>query len=273
MINAADLIAKVRQRKTELVSWEWWDTKASDLVHHPDLNSHSSYSPSSSSAPLEQSMLALTKMERKRQRKLTKETKREDQRKKIELGMERAPPPKLSRKNVAAVYGPAYLKDPTKYEQMAIEAEESRLRKHLQDNEERRSSSEQKWEKQRADCEAHKAHELHCAAFHRMSSLGSKEQFIIDSLAKKYICTGACLLGERDAFLIVETGGPELIKIMKLLTTKLGMSIVWQGKLRQQNFKRWSIHSTPDRYGFLQVYGVESIYAQLPVYRAQHELV
>lgn len=267
MVNAAELIAKVRRRKEELDNWEWWDTKVSDLIHHPDLTSNSNNHEELSSAQVEGITLALTNDERKRQRKLHKQIQREDQRKKVELGIERAPPPKLSRKNVAAVFGAAYFKNPTKYEQMAIEAEESRLQRHLQDNEERKSLTVQKWEKQQKDCESHRLSGLHCAAFYRSDGLTSKEHFIVDESAKKYICTGACLSGDSDVFLIIEAGGPELIKITKLFKKKLGMGLVWQGKLRQQNFKRWSVHSNPDRYGFLKAYGVESIYAQIPSYR------
>lgn len=246
-VNTAELLARVRQRKKELQSWQWWDTRVGDRIYHPAFGVTPHFPE-----------LYLTPAERKRHRKLANHAAQEDKRKRVKLGIDKPAGPKLKVKNAPGVFGAAYASDPTKYESLARAAEDERRALHEQQNEARKLSGDERWQKEHDKCVADRTELLHCAAF-RTPPLGGKEQYIVDYTAKQYALTGALLLGETDAYLVLEGGGPQIAKCEKLMA-KLGSHIVWKGVLPSANFGRWSVHSLPDRFAFLKTYGVDSIF-------------
>lgn len=260
MSGAAALLARVKQRKLELASqqqekansWEWWDRTPSNTIYHP---SRTVVSDSTASA------LYLTTEEKSRQRKISRLQSQEKQREKIKLGIERPPEPKLRLKNVGAVFGDAYVRDPTHYEILAQQAQEERHKTHEEINEARHLAAQQnKYQKNIEKIEEHKrAGGIHCVAMFFPNKVENKSQFILNYTAKKFLCSGVALLGDNNAYVVVESGEPEIAKFEKL-GIKLGASISWKGPLKTVNFKRWSIHTLPDREKFLKLHGVSTMF-------------
>ena len=85
--------------------------------------------------------------ERKKMRKLNRQQKTQETQDKIQLGIIKPPPPKLTLKNFMKVLGTEALIDPSKAESIARAATEARLKEHQQRNAERKLTKEQKIEK------------------------------------------------------------------------------------------------------------------------------
>lgn len=260
MSGAAALLARVKQRKQELASqqqenansWEWWDHTPSNTIYHP---SRTIVTDSAAST------LYLTKDEKARQRKIARLDLQEKQREKIKLGIEPPPEPKLRLKNVGAVFGDAYVRDPTHYEVLAQKAQDERQKTHEEINEARHVAAQQnKYQRSIEKVEEHKrAGGIHCVALYFPTKVENKTQFILNYTAKKFLCSGVTLLGETDAYVVVESGEPEIAKFEKL-GIRLGASIAWKGPLKTVNFKRWSIHTLQDREKFLRLHDVSTMF-------------
>lgn len=201
----------------------------------------------------------LTDKERHRQKKLTKEKKREELREQESLGIIEKSKPKLTTKNVAAVIGADYIKEPTKYELLAQHEMDMRREYHEQQNNARKLTADERWLKQKDKIEANRAAGIYCLMI--WLSANERSQAILDSTAKSLFVTGALLLNETSGLLIIETGEPEISKVLKTVS-KLDdqYKLIWRGKLKTPNFKKWSIHEPKDPKKFLENHKLGSLY-------------
>ncbi|RKP09495.1 pre-mRNA processing factor 3-domain-containing protein, partial [Thamnocephalis sphaerospora] len=160
--------------------------------------------------------LLLTEKERKklrRQRRL--ETLREKQ-DKIRLGLLPPEPPKVKLSNLMRVLGNEAIQDPTKMEAYVRSEVRKRQDKHMQMNEERKLTDDQRREKRRQKLDEDAAKGIHVLVFRINDLTHPQKKFKVETNANQLALTGVAIIHTRTSLVIVE-GGPKSIKTYKKL--------------------------------------------------------
>lgn len=263
-----DLVAGERNFKPdEPPQKEWWDVEMendpngiTDLILHPIIIS----------APWEkfqsQEIKAfMTKKEIKRKRKLTRAEIHKEQQQRIQLGLDPAPKPKVKLSNLMNVYTNEAIKDPTAMEARVRKEVEERRQKHEQDNESRKLTPDEKWEKQADKIERDKSKGIYCAVFRIENLSDASHKYIVNAEARKNHFTGMVIFNSNFSLVVVEGGALQVKKYIKRLErinwTKKSVpkdeemakrvegldlsqnkcSLVWQGQLQEPKFSRWTL--------------------------------
>lgn len=221
---------------------EWWDmdpTPITARICHP-IEIEPPYELLKANGPLEVPLTAEQVRKMRRKRRFFRQREAQDR---IRLGLDPPPPPKLKVSNVAAVYGVEYLRDPTRYESLAREAELQRRQRHEATNESRQLSKDQRWLKEQRSIMRHREMGIFCALF-KLISVDSKCRFLLDASAKKLaLCGVALIISDTDwSLVIIEGGEREVRKYSALVSKHLSGFLLWTGQLKISKFKRWSIH-------------------------------
>lgn len=272
---------------------EWWDKPylkdfnysniqdESRLIYDSDISPISIYiqHPVLIAPPWERHLpeakpMYLTKKELKRIRKNDRHEKHKDKQDRIKLGLDPSPPPKVKLSNLMNVLTNEAIKDPTAVEMRVREEVEERHLKHLQENEARKLTKDERHSK------IHKQHEQdlqkgYYTTVFKIDSLANPKNFYkVDINSKQLELYGICLLNPKFNLVIVE-GGAKAIKFYKKLLTKridwtenvspklaseLNISqlaskqledlsnnkcrLLWEGQIKEVNFKKWSVMRT-----------------------------
>lgn len=140
---------------------------------------------------------------------------------KIRLGLIPAPPPKIKKGNMMRVMGEEAVKDPTAVEAMVNQQIAERHQKHLEANEERKLTKEEKHEKLAANQEKDASKGLHLLVFKIGSLANGQHRFKIQKNAEQLALTGICVMHPKFNLVVVEGGQWSITKYKKLMCNRI----------------------------------------------------
>ncbi|KAM3079679.1 U4/U5/U6 small nuclear ribonucleoprotein prp3 [Clarireedia jacksonii] len=181
------------------------DSIITEYIQHPVLLEP----PQEKNAPAPKPMF-LTAKEQAKLRRQRRMAELKEQQAKIRLGLEPAPPPKVKKGNLMRVLGEEAVKDPTAVEARVNREIADRYQKHVEMNEDRKLTKEQRHEKLAANQEKDAAKGIHLMVFK------------IDNLAnEQHALTGICILHPRFNLVIVEGGEHSIRQYRKLMLQRI----------------------------------------------------
>ncbi|ODV78924.1 Pre-mRNA-splicing factor 3 [Suhomyces tanzawaensis NRRL Y-17324] len=234
------------------------DAPVSLYIQHPVL-ADATYS----QHKMPEKALYLTKKEMKRIRKNDRQEKLKDKQDRIKLGLDAPPPPKVKLSNLMNVLTNEAIKDPTAVEKRVRQEVEDRLQKHLQTNEERKLTKDEKHQKIHEQHQKDLQKGFFTTVFKIDKLVNPSHFFKVDINAKQLELLGICLLNPKFNLVIVEGGLKSIKFYKKLLTRRIDWTvnappkddpdaeledlstnrceIVWEGQVKDLKFKKWSI--------------------------------
>ncbi|KAF3924574.1 hypothetical protein ABW20_dc0103921 [Dactylellina cionopaga] len=214
--------------------------------------------------------LPLTKRERKKTRLQSRMMKLKESQAKVRLGLEPPEPPKVTMKNMMRVWGDEAVKDPTAVEAKVNKQIAERREKHINANEERKLTKEQKLEKLHHNQDQDVAKGVHCLVFRIKNLTNPSHQFKIWKNAEQLSLTGICISNPKFNLVVVEGGQWGISKYRKLMLQRIKWNeasdmvgsdaeaespaattnanamdsnsclLVWEGELKVRAFKRFT---------------------------------
>jgi len=257
-----ELVADAAIRREDPPAVEWWDAPLLTSGSYDDLDIANGLNldPEKGSivSPLVQHPVAipppvdtdqvqarpvmLTKQERKKLRRQTREEKFREKQDKIRLGLLPPDPPRVKIGNLMRVLGSEAVQDPTKIEAEVRKQMEARQRVHLEHNAEKKLTPEER--------RAKKIRKLvgsspftHVAVFRLNNLTDPQQKFKVDKNAQQLQLSGACMISPDMAVVIVE-GTPKAIKRYKKLMMR---RIDWSGTRGQADDDYSSDESDNDK--------------------------
>ncbi|KAK3304482.1 pre-mRNA processing factor 3-domain-containing protein [Chaetomium strumarium] len=158
----------------------------------------------------------LTPKEQQKLRRQRRMMELKEKQAKIRLGLEPAPPPKVKKSNLMRVLGEEAVKDPTAVEARVNREIAARFEKHMQENEERKLTKEQRHEKLVANQAKDASKGIHVLVFKIGSLANGQHRYKININATQWGLTGVCIMHPRFNVVVVE-GGEHSIKNYKKL--------------------------------------------------------
>lgn len=272
---------------------EWWDRPyLSEMKYGSELKLDSEEAPVSiyiqhpvlipppwESHLSEEKAMYLTKKEMKRIRRNDRQQKHKDKQDRIKLGLDAPPPPKVKLSNLMNVLTNEAIKDPTGVEMKVKQEVEERYQKHMQENEERKLTKDEKHDKIKRQHEQD-LQKGYFTTVYKVQTLQDPQHFFkVDMNAKQLDFVGVILLNPRFNLIIVEGGLKNINFYKKLMTRRIKWTqggqledlsqnqcdVLWEGQLKQLHFKKWSVmHSSNDdeAYMVLNKFGCENYWRE-----------
>jgi U4/U6 small nuclear ribonucleoprotein PRP3 len=188
----------------------------SDLVQHPVL-----IEPPQDRLIPEAKPLYMTRKEQKKLRRQRRIAIMKESQAKQRLDLEPTPAPKVKRSNLMRILGDEAIQDPTAVEARVNREIAERHQKHLDENEERKLSKEQRHEKTQVNQEKDAAKGLHMVVFKINNLTDGKHRFKIAKNAEQLALTGICLLHRKVNLVIAEGGEWSISKYKKLMLNRI----------------------------------------------------
>lgn len=163
----------------------------------------------------------LTAKEQAKLRRQRRMAELKEQQAKIRLGLEPAPPPKVKKGNLMRVLGEEAVKDPTAVEARVNREIAERHQRHLEANEERKLTKEQRHEKLAANQDKDAAKGIHMLVFKIENLANGSHRFKIGKNAEQYALTGICIMNPRFNLVIVEGGEYSIRKYKQLMLNRI----------------------------------------------------
>jgi U4/U6 small nuclear ribonucleoprotein PRP3 len=163
----------------------------------------------------------LTAKEQAKLRRQRRMADLKEQQAKIRLGLEPAPPPKVKKGNLMRVLGEEAVKDPTAVEARVNREIAERHQKHLDMNEDRKLTKEERLEKLAANQEKDAAKGIHVLVFKIDNLANGSHRFKIAKNAEQYTLTGICIMHPRFNLVIVEGGEHSIRQYKKLMLNRI----------------------------------------------------
>ena len=160
----------------------------------------------------------------KEQAKIRRQRRMEDLKEaqaKIRLGLEPAPPPKVKKANLMRVLGNEALSDPTAVEARVEREIRDRHQAHMQINEDRKLTKEQKLEKLEVNREKDAAKGIHMLVFKINSLANGQHRYKVGINAEQLALTGVCIMHPKLSLIIVEGGEYSIGKYRKLMMNRI----------------------------------------------------
>jgi len=195
-----------------------------------------------------------TKKERKKLRRQNRREAWKEEQEKIRLGLIDTPEPKLRISNLMRVLGSQAIQDPTKIEAHVREQMKQRVRKHVNSNNARRLTTEQKRDKIIRKIKEEVSMGVHVAVYRiRDLSNNASKKFKIEANSKQLLMTGVVVLF-RDCCVVVVEGGPkQQQKFKRVMSQRINWNedvvkdvdgndipnvchLVWEGISSKRNF-------------------------------------
>lgn len=192
------------------------DTIVTSYIQHPVALEP----PQDKNMPLPKPMF-LTAKEQAKLRRQRRMADLKEQQAKIRLGLEPAPPPKVKKGNLMRVLGEEAVKDPTAVEARVNREIAERHQKHLQTNEERKLTKEQKHEKLAVNQDKDAAKGIHVLVFKIGSLANGQHRYKIGVNAEQLSLTGTCIMHPKFNLVIVEGGEYSVRKYKKLMLNRI----------------------------------------------------
>lgn len=241
--------------------------------------------------PQQTNQLYLTKREMKRKRRNERQEKLKIKQDRIKLGLDEPPPPKVKLSNLMSVLTNEAIKDPTAVEQKVRQEVEERLQTHLQANEARKLTKEQRHEKIHQKNLKQLDKGLFTCIFRIDKLVNPQHLYKVDINAKQLELMGICLINEQFSMVVVEGSFKNIQFYKKLLLKRINWHentipknapddfqlldlsknrcrLVWEGELNQSKFKKWSIMRTrneDDVFDILNEFKIENYWRQAQV--------
>ncbi|KAL2160282.1 hypothetical protein VTH06DRAFT_1455 [Thermothelomyces fergusii] len=163
----------------------------------------------------------LTPKEQQKLRRQRRMMELKEKQAKIRLGLEPAPPPKVKKSNLMRVLGEEAVKDPTAVEARVNREIAERYNKHMQANEERKLTKEQRREKIAANQAKDAAKGIHVAVFKIGSLVNGQHRYKININASQNGLSGVCLMHPKFSLVIVEGGEHSVNNYKKLMLRRI----------------------------------------------------
>lgn len=166
-----------------------------------------------------------------------------EQQAKIRLGLVPAPPPKVKKSNMMRVYADSAVKDPTAVENLVNRQIAERQQNHLEANEERKLTKEEKHVKLATNQETDAAKGIHILVFRIDSLANGRNRFRIQKNAEQHALTGICIMHPRMNLVIVEGGEHSIRKYKKLMLERINWTenVHSQEGKTQQQVREWLV--------------------------------
>ncbi|KAI9815642.1 MAG: hypothetical protein M1832_005273 [Thelocarpon impressellum] len=218
----------------------------------------------------------LTAKEQAKLRRQRRMAEIKEQQAKIRLGLEPPPPPKVKKGNLMRVLGEEAVKDPTAVEARVNREIAERQQKHLEANEERKLTKEQKHEKLAVNQEKDASKGLRAAVYRIDNLANGRHRFKISKNAEQNALTGLCILHPKFNLVVVEGGEHSMKAYNKLMLKRIDWTenspsmvregnqealaqwlqaeddkgqlkdlalnqcmLVWEGEVKQRGFRKW----------------------------------
>ncbi|KAM7185950.1 pre-mRNA processing factor 3 (PRP3) domain containing protein [Naviculisporaceae sp. PSN 640] len=166
----------------------------------------------------------LTPQEQKKLRRQRRMMELKEKQAKIRLGLEPAPPPKVKKSNLMRVLGEEAVKDPTAVEARVNREIAERFEKHMQENEERKLTKEQRHEKLAANQAKDLAKGVHILVFKVNSLANGQHRYKISMNATQMSLNGVCVMNPKFSLVIVEGGEHSIKQYKKLMLGRINWS-------------------------------------------------
>lgn len=192
------------------------DSIITEYVQHPVLLEP----PQEKNIPAPKPMF-LTSKEQAKLRRQRRMAELKEQQAKIRLGLEPAPPPKVKKGNLMRVLGEEAVKDPTAVEARVNREIEARHQAHVEMNEERKLTKEQRHEKLALNQEKDAAKGIRLMVFKIDNLANGSHRFKIAKNAEQMALTGICIMHPRLNLVIVEGGEHSIRQYRKLMLQRI----------------------------------------------------
>ncbi|ROT34941.1 U4/U6 small nuclear ribonucleo protein Prp3 [Sodiomyces alkalinus F11] len=192
------------------------DTIVTEYVQHPVVLEPPQERKAAPTKPM-----YLTPKEQAKLRRQRRMAELKEQQAKIRLGLVPAPPPKVKKSNMMRVYAEAAVKDPTAVETMVNRQIAERQQKHVETNEERKLTKEERQEKLAANQEKDAAKGVHVVVFKIDSLANGQQRFKIGKNAEQHALTGVCIMHPRLNLVVAEGGEHSIKKYKKLMLERI----------------------------------------------------
>ncbi|KAK4040573.1 pre-mRNA processing factor 3-domain-containing protein [Parachaetomium inaequale] len=163
----------------------------------------------------------LTPKEQQKLRRQRRMMELKEKQAKIRLGLEPAPPPKVKKSNLMRVLGEEAVKDPTAVEARVNREIAARFDKHMQANEERKLTKEERHDKLAANQAKDAAKGIHVVVFKIGSLANGQHRYKININATQNGLTGVCIMHPKFSLVIVEGGEHSVNNYKKLLLRRI----------------------------------------------------
>ncbi|WYZ37418.1 hypothetical protein EsH8_II_000924 [Colletotrichum jinshuiense] len=163
----------------------------------------------------------LTSKEQAKLRRQRRMAELKEQQAKIRLGLVPAPPPKVKKSNMMRVYADSAVKDPTAVENLVNRQIAERQQNHMEANEERKLTKEEKQEKLATNQEKDASKGIHVLVFKINSLANGQHRFKIQKNAEQHALTGICVMHPKMNLVIVEGGEHSIRKYKKLMLDRI----------------------------------------------------
>lgn len=163
----------------------------------------------------------LTPKEQAKLRRQRRAADMKEEQAKIRLGLLPAPPPKVKKSNLMRVLGDQAVKNPTAVEARVNREIAERFQKHIQTNEDRKLSREQKHEKLAAQQEKDATLGLQIMVFKIGSLANGQHRYKVAVNAEQNALTGICIMHPRFNLVIVEGGTHSIKNYRKLMLNRI----------------------------------------------------
>ncbi|KAJ8112765.1 hypothetical protein ONZ43_g5318 [Nemania bipapillata] len=140
---------------------------------------------------------------------------------KIRLGLIPAPPPKIKKGNLMRVLGEEAVKDPTAVEARVNREIADRHAKHMETNEERKLTKDQRHEKLARNQEKDVAKGVHMLAFKVNSLANGQHRFKVSKNAEQYNLKGLVIMHPKQNLILVEGGEHSIKQYKKLMLNRI----------------------------------------------------
>ena len=163
----------------------------------------------------------LTPKEQKKLRRQRRMADLKEQQMKVRLGLEPAAPPKVKKSNLMRVLGEEAVKDPTAVEARVNREIAERYQQHVDANEERKLTKEQRHEKLASQQTGDAAKGIYCSVYRVESLANGRHRFKISKNAEQNALTGICVLHPKFCLVIVEGGQHSIKSYRKLMLNRI----------------------------------------------------
>jgi U4/U6 small nuclear ribonucleoprotein PRP3 len=192
------------------------DSIITEYVQHPVLLEP----PQEKNTPAPKPMF-LTAKEQAKLRRQRRMAELKEQQAKIRLGLEPAPAPKVKKGNLMRVLGEEAVKDPTAVEARVNREIEARHQAHVEMNEERKLTKEQRHEKLALNQEKDAAKGIRLMVFKINNLANGSHRFKIAKNAEQMALTGVCVMHPKFNLVIVEGGEHSIRQYRKLMMQRI----------------------------------------------------
>ncbi|KAF4335037.1 hypothetical protein FBEOM_11113 [Fusarium beomiforme] len=163
----------------------------------------------------------LTSREQAKLRRQRRMAELKEMQAKIRLGLVPAPPPKVKKGNLMRVLGDVAVKDPTAVEARVNREIAERHQKHVESNEERKLTKDQKHEKLATNQQKDAEKGIHMLVFKIGSLANGQHRYKIGMNAEQLALTGICIMHPKFNLVIVEGGEWSIKKYKKLMLNRI----------------------------------------------------